>query len=173
MRYRITGLALPESVTEDPRQLTDVLSRVLGLSTADIMSPEVVKHSLDARRRPARHIWSVELEVPDGAQLRPRPPRGAHIKALDEGSRLSARYAPGVLAELQNSSVLHSGVLPPPAFCSGVLQNSSVLPWRSAELRRSAFQRSAEIRRSALAFCRTPAFCSGVRGGVRGTCQCM
>ena len=99
MRYRITGLALPESVTEDPRQLTDVLSRVLGLSTADIMSPEVVKHSLDARRRPARHIWSVELEVPDGAQLRPRPPRGAHIKALDEGSRLSARYAPGVLAD--------------------------------------------------------------------------
>jgi len=99
MRYRITGLALLESVAEDPRQLSEALSRVLGVSTVEIIAPEIVKHSLDARRRPARHIWSVEVEVADDAQLRPRPPRGAHIKALDEASRPSARFAPGVLTD--------------------------------------------------------------------------
>jgi len=99
MRYRITGLALDESVAEDLRQLAEVLASVLGLSTDQLRTPEVVKHSLDARRRPARHIWSVEVEVLEGAQLRPRPPRGADIKLLDEASTPSAKHAPGVLTD--------------------------------------------------------------------------
>ena len=96
MRYRITGLALPESVVEDPRQLAEVLGAALGVPTSALVAPEVVKHSLDARRRPARHIWSVEVRVVDGTQVHPKAPRGAHVKLLASDSAPSARYASGV-----------------------------------------------------------------------------
>jgi len=104
MRYRITGLALPESVAEDPRQLAEVLARALGVETTDLVTPEIVKHSLDARRRPARHIWSVEVNVTDGIQVHSRPPRGVHVKLLDSESTPSARYAPGVHSDAQQGA---------------------------------------------------------------------
>ncbi len=105
MRYRITGLALPESVAEDPRQLAEVLARALGVPTTDLTSPEVVKHSLDARRRPARHIWSVEVDVAADSQVHPRPPRGVHVKLLDSATPPSAKYATGVHSEAGSSQL--------------------------------------------------------------------
>ncbi len=98
MRYRITGLALEPFVVEDVRQLADVVARILGVATTDVYGPTVVKHSLDARRRPARHIWSIEVDLPDEADPRPRPPRGANIKLLDPSAEPSAMRAGGVLS---------------------------------------------------------------------------
>jgi len=83
MRYRITGLSLDPAVVEDPRRLADALARVLGVLPPQVIEPTVVKHSLDARRRPARHVWGFELDVPSSAEPRPRPPRGAHVRLLD------------------------------------------------------------------------------------------
>ena len=112
MRYRITGLALPESVAEDPRQLAEALARALGVPATDLISPEIVKHSLDARRRPARHIWSVEVDVAEGSQVHPRPPRGVHVKLLDSETPLSAKYAPGVHMDAASSRLPVAGFLP-------------------------------------------------------------
>jgi uncharacterized protein len=89
MRYRLTGLALDPHIVEDPRQLADVLARILGLMPTEVVDAVVIKHSLDARRRPARHIWSLECDVADGAEVRSRPPRGANVRALAEGSSTS------------------------------------------------------------------------------------
>lgn len=108
MRYRLTGLALEPDVAEDERRLADVLARILGVSISEITSPTVVKHSLDARRRPARHIWALEVDLPDAAEPRPRPPRGANIRLLDDGSAPSALRARGVM---ENAAGL--GRLPP------------------------------------------------------------
>jgi uncharacterized protein len=99
MRYRLTGLALEPDLVEDERRVADVLARILGVSLAEIHNPIVVKHSLDARRRPVRHVWSIEVDVPDAAEPRPRPPRGANIRLLDEGVAPAALRAKGVLAE--------------------------------------------------------------------------
>jgi len=112
MRYRITGLALPESVAEDPRQLAEVLARALGVPTSDLSSPEVVKHSLDARRRPARHIWSVEVDVAEDSQVHPRPPRGVHVKLLDSATPPSAKYATGVHANAAPAHLEMAGFQP-------------------------------------------------------------
>ncbi len=99
MRYRLTGLALDPHVVEDPRQLADALAGILGLVPSQVVDPVVVKHSLDARRRPARHIWSIEVEVADGSEVRPRPPRGANVKHLDDDDPSSALRADPVLAD--------------------------------------------------------------------------
>lgn len=99
MRYRLTGLALDPHEVEDPRLLGDTLARVLGLLPTEVIDPVVVKHSLDARRRPARHIWSIEVDVADGAELRPRPPRGANIRHVDDETAPAALRAGPVLAD--------------------------------------------------------------------------
>jgi uncharacterized FAD-dependent dehydrogenase len=99
MRYRLTGLALEPHVVEDPRQLADALARILGLRPTEVVDPLVVKHSLDARRRPARHIYSIEVDVADGAEVRSRPPRGANVKHLEEEDAPAALRADPVLAD--------------------------------------------------------------------------
>ncbi len=96
MRYRLTGLALDAHVVDDERQLTAVLAGILGLAPSEVIDPVVVKHSLDARRRPARHIWSIEIDVADGADVRARPPRGANVKFLaDDEPPMPSRHEPG------------------------------------------------------------------------------
>lgn len=104
MRYRLTGLALDAHVVDDERQLIAVLARVLGLMPTEVIDPVVVKHSLDARRKPARHIWSIEVDVVDGADVRARPPRGANVKYLadDEYPPPSARLPPQESASLRS-----------------------------------------------------------------------
>ena len=99
MRYRLTGLALDPSVVDDRHQLATVLARILGVAATELHEPTVAKHSLDARRRPARHIYSIEVDLDDRSEPRPRPPRGANIKLLDEGSAPAALRAKGVLTE--------------------------------------------------------------------------
>ena len=110
MRYRLTGLALEPGLVEDERRLSDVLARILGVSISEIHAAIVVKHSLDARRRPARHIWAIEADLPDAAEVRPRPPRGTNIRLLDDGSAPSALRAGGVMADATALSRL------PPSF---------------------------------------------------------
>ena len=99
VRYRITGLALLPDVVGDPRQLAAALSRILGVAANEIRNPVVIKHSLDARRRPARHVYSLEVDVPDAATPRPRPPRGANVRVVDEATQPAALRASGVLAD--------------------------------------------------------------------------
>jgi uncharacterized FAD-dependent dehydrogenase len=96
MRWRVTGLAIEPGVVEDPRQLVDLLARILSVATTEIRAPVVVKHSLDARRRPARHIWSLEMDLPDAVEPRPRPPRGANVVRVDEASTVAPLRAGSV-----------------------------------------------------------------------------
>lgn len=110
MRYRLTGLALDAHVVEDSRQLADALARILGLLPTEVVDPVVIKHSLDARRRPARHIWSIEVDVADGAEVRPRPPRGANIRHVDENTAPAALRAEGVMRDAPPTKSL------PPSF---------------------------------------------------------
>ncbi|MCP4869668.1 MAG: FAD-dependent oxidoreductase [Proteobacteria bacterium] len=112
MRYRITGLALDPPSVEDPHQLAAVLARILGVASTEIHEPTVVKHSLDARRRPARHIWSIEVDLDNDAEPRPRPPRGANIRLLDEGAPPAALRAKGVLEEAPSIRKLPAGFEP-------------------------------------------------------------
>lgn len=97
MRYRLTGLALPPESVQDERRLAEAIARILGVSQAEVCAPTVVKHSLDARRRPARHVWAIEVDLPDAAEPRPRPPRGTNIRLLDDEIAPSALRAAGVL----------------------------------------------------------------------------
>lgn len=112
MRYRITGLALDPPSVEDPHQLASVLARILGVASTEIHEPVVVKHSLDARRRPARHIWSIEVDLANDSEPRPRPPRGANIRLLDEGAPPAALRAKGVLEEAPSARKLPAGFAP-------------------------------------------------------------
>ena len=112
MRYRLTGLALEPDLVEDERRLSDVLARILGVTTPEVHGPTVVKHSLDARRRPARHIWAIEVDLPDAAEPRPRPPRGTNICVLDDGSAPSALRALGVMADAPGLNRLPPGFRP-------------------------------------------------------------
>ncbi len=106
VRYRITGLALPPSVVDDARQLEATLASILGVATTEVRNPVVIKHSLDARRRPARHIYSLEVDVPDAAAPRPRPPRGANVQVVDEDTRPAALRASRVLADAPTLATL-------------------------------------------------------------------
>ncbi len=108
VRYRITGLALDPGVVDDRHQLAAALARILGVGTTEVRSPVVVKHSLDARRRPARHIYSLEVDVPDVVTPRPRPPRGAHVTVVGRDTRPAALRASGVLVDAPSL-----GSLPP------------------------------------------------------------
>lgn len=112
MRYRITGLALQPSVVEDSRQFAAALARILGVATTEVRAPVVIKHSLDARRRPARHIYSVEVDIPDAAEPRPRAPRGANVKLVDEDTAPAALRAPGVLADASELASLPDSFRP-------------------------------------------------------------
>jgi len=96
MRYRITGLALEPAIVEDGRRLADVLARVLSVDVPEIRQAVVVRHSLDARRRPARHIYSIEVDVPDAVTPRPRPPRGSAVRLVDSETSPAALRADGV-----------------------------------------------------------------------------
>ncbi len=98
MRYRITGLALEPAIVEDGRRLADVLARVLSVDVPEIRQAVVIRHSLDARRRPARHIYSIEVDVPDAVTPRPRPPRGSSVRLVDSGTSPAALRAGGVFA---------------------------------------------------------------------------
>ena len=98
MRYRITGLALEPAIVEDERRLADVLARVLSVDPPEIRQAVVIRHSLDARRRPARHIYSLEVDVPDAVTPRPRPPRGSSVRLVDAKTSPAALRADGVFA---------------------------------------------------------------------------
>jgi len=112
VRYRITGLALSPGVVDDGRQLNAALARILGVSTTEIHNPIVIKHSLDARRRPARHIYSLEVDVPDAATPRPRPPRGANVRVVDEDTEPAALRASHVMADAPSLATLPTGFRP-------------------------------------------------------------
>jgi len=112
VRYRITGLALEPTAVEDPHQLASVLARILGVSTVELHEPTVVKHSLDARRRPARHVWSIEVDLDNDAEPRPRPPRGANISLLEEGASPANLRGRGVLEDAPSSQRLPVGFAP-------------------------------------------------------------
>ena len=99
VRYRITGLALDPAVVDDRHQLAAALARVLGVATTEVRTPVVIKHSLDARRRPARHIYSLEVDVPDAVTPRPRPPRGANVTLVGSETQPAALRAGGVLVD--------------------------------------------------------------------------
>ncbi len=105
-------MALDPMVAEDDRQLRESLARIFGLPTTEILGPVIVKHSLDARRRPVRHVYSVELDLPDAAQPVPRPPRGAHVKQLAAGAPPAALRARGVFAEAPAGRTLPDGFRP-------------------------------------------------------------
>jgi uncharacterized FAD-dependent dehydrogenase len=96
MRYRITGLALEPAIVEDDRRLADVLARVLSVDAPEIREAVVIRHSLDARRRPARHIYSFEVDVPDAVTPRPCPPRGSSVRLVDSATNPAALRADGV-----------------------------------------------------------------------------
>jgi uncharacterized FAD-dependent dehydrogenase len=83
MRYRLTGLALDPSAAADPLQLRELVARALGVSRSELVDVAVVRQSLDARRKPARHVFSVEATVSPGALPRLRPPRGSAVTRLD------------------------------------------------------------------------------------------
>ena len=110
VRYRITGLALDPSVIEDQRQLAAALARIFGVAATEVRNPVVIKHSLDARRRPARHIYSLEVDVPDALTPRPRPPRGANVRLVDRDTKPAALRASGVLVDAASVGSL------PPSF---------------------------------------------------------
>ena len=112
VRYRITGLALEPGVVDDRLQLAAALARVLGVGTTEVRGPVVIKHSLDARRRPARHVYSLEVDVPDASTPRPRPPRGAHVTLVDEDTQPAALRAGGVLTEAVATTALAPGFRP-------------------------------------------------------------
>lgn len=103
MRFRVTGLALDPRTAADPVLLVDVLARLLGVGRAEVLNPTVTKQSLDARRKPARHVFSIEVSVPEDALPRPRPPRGAAVARLD-GPAAASAFGPGT------SSVPKSGL---------------------------------------------------------------
>lgn len=112
VRYRITGLALSPDVVDDRRQLDAALARILGVATTEVRNPVVIKHSLDARRRPARHVYSLEVDVPDAAHPRPRPPRGANVRVVDEETQPAALRASGVLADAPSVASLPADFRP-------------------------------------------------------------
>ncbi|MCO4773450.1 MAG: hypothetical protein KDA24_25680 [Deltaproteobacteria bacterium] len=112
MRYRITGLALAPHVVDDRRMLDAALAQILGVATTEIRNAVVIKHSLDARRRPARHVYSLEVDIPDEATPRPRAPRGANVRVVDEGTQPAALRASGVLADAPSIASLPEGFRP-------------------------------------------------------------
>ena len=112
VRYRITGLALSPTVVDDERQLEAALARILGVATTDVRQAVVIKHSLDARRRPARHVYSLEVDVPDAATPRPHPPRGANVRVVDDDTQPAALRATRVLADAPAVASFPSGFQP-------------------------------------------------------------
>lgn len=112
VRYRITGLSLSPATVDDERQLEAALARILGVATTEVRHPVVIKHSLDARRRPARHVYSLEVDVLDTATPRPHPPRGANARVVDDDTRPAALRASRVLADAPALASLPTGFRP-------------------------------------------------------------